>query len=951
MKVLLEVSSESSEYHSQRFEWLRDSSNRLFLIEAGKRLRTISILKEPGKVLESANLADGRVCTNFSWNKDGNQLAMVVDKRLIYFWDVRDNNLVHYKPALKALSEVDTPVTSSRAKDVEHIVWSKVTNRIVIGFSTGQLLLCNCESSLKEKLIDNGQGVLREISNIVSSPHSDVFACTTAIFELLVMTYDGQVIFYNQGSEYAMRNIKFSPSIVPKSHSNSYALNRGISQSFWLAHSADNNKIYFRLIGLKEHQTTEESPSDELVHILDEDERLIHYDWVDPSNLVICLASGVISLIQVGNSSQKSGKFYLTKIKLLEIGTSNLIDDDINSLETTKDRDCFKSFKLMNDDKFVKSSVNVAEWEDSNASSRYGRSFSFAAMTMYKLFYYELVDTNDSSRYTFEKIDELDLTTSLRKIGLQLEQLEWSFDSSMLAVKLTNGHVLIYQTRLKDYLVTSYGPRTAYLSESNEITLLNYGLGDVSDESELSKLRHSPTETSSLELASKASIIKVDLKPSVIAIGLRHLAVGLNNLVRFYSTQDGEFLFQEEYNSIVSSICLCVKYVSVQFNDGRVKLHPLKEAADLASDDQSVNERFFPDPTKSEKISAYILTDDTFIYCTSVFDLHVFCLHKWNHSQILNHYKTSEGQIIRKLVPDGRGNKYLCLVEPLPQIKCRVFLYDSYRNEMTSLCEENRLYAKIFQSQLALVPSLSQSKIESVQARAAARQKPDLSRIYDAIWDSDGKSILLIERKLIHLFIVLDHTLEREGPISEWVTTIGKQSTYATLYASHGVISFQTSLGRVINSICESHDDEAKLNKLSQEIQSMVASRDTPDKLDIQTGIMRLKLEYLQTIMLIYPLSKCAEICEYIMSDSQFNVCEEDRSVEIDDVLWRQLAARALFTSNVQFAMLVYERRRLHVFARGLSDIIDDFTRLGFDSKSSVTTRLLILLGCDCDDE
>lgn len=955
MKVLFELTLETSEYCNSKFEWLSDASNRLFLIEGGKRLRTISIGTEPGRVLESANLADGRTCTSFSWNKDGNQLAMVVDKHLIYFWDVRDNNLLHYKPLIKASSDANS-ATKSRAKDVEQIIWSKTTNKVVIGYSTGQLLLCSKETSLSETLIDNSSGVLGEIYSIESSPHSDVFACISVLFELLVMTFDGDAIFYNQGSDNTISMIKFSHPFSPNSKSSrriNQASNKQTGLSFWLAHKSQENEICLRLIELKDRHTAAVQPANNLVYRPDDSERVIYYEWLDTTNLIVCLESGTVSLVQIKSPFDRSTEFSLSSMNILGIHSKELSVTDADGLTVeAQDRKLFRSFNL------ICHSDNIQGVKTDQASGR-GKTFSFSAMTMYTLHYYELLEmSNDASQYTFEKIDELDLTGSLSKIGLSLEQQQWSSDSSMLAVQLTNGHILIYQTRLNDHMIMSYGSRTAYLSESNEVTVLNYGLVGESDEAEPSgNLCRSPVDKSSsgsLDLTSRASIIKIDLKPSVIAIGPTHLAAGLNNVVRFYSTRDGQLEFQEEYHSIVSSICLGSKFVSVQFKDGRVKLHPLKVTG-LTGDDHFLNERYFPDPTKSERISAFTLTNHLFLYCTTSFNLYVFCLRSWNHIQNFNYQSDANDQVIKRLVSNGMGNKFLCLTKTLPTNQCRVFLYDSYRNEMISFRNQNGLYAKIFQSQLALVPTLCQSSIKSIPFRDRSKRAPtDLSRISSVIWDTDGRSALLVERRYIHVFVISDHTLETEGPMIEWVTTIGKQSTYETLYASHGVISFQSSLGRVINSVAESHDDEANLGKLGQNIQAVISRMTSCSKdktRDVQAEIMRLKLEYLQMIVLIYPLSKCAEICEYIMMDNLFNVADELRLPEIDDVLWRQLAARALFISNLHFAMLVYKRRRSQVFARGLTEIIDDCSKFGFDSKTSVTTRLLILLGCDIDDD
>jgi hypothetical protein len=95
-----------------------------------------------------------------------------------------------------------------------------------------------------------------------------------------------------------------------------------------------------------------------------------------------------------------------------------------------------------------------------------------------------------------------------------------------------------------------------------------------------------------------------------------------------------------------------------------------------------------------------------------------------------------------------------------------------------------------------------------------------LDNVVDTIWDTDGRTLLLVEQKSHHEFAVLCHTLANEELVAEYAPSAKKPASHTTLYISQGV--FQTGLGRVINSIMETHDDELKL--------SLSASGESPNR-------------------------------------------------------------------------------------------------------------------------
>lgn len=258
------------------------------------------------------------------------------------------------------------------------------------------------------------------------------------------------------------------------------------------------------------------------------------------------------------------------------------------------------------------------------------------------------------------------------------------------------------------------------------------------------------------------------------------------------------------------------------------------------------------------------------------------------------------------------------------------------------------LYARIFKSQLAL--PLGDYK-ELMDPNALFPAEPKLNRTTEAIWDNDGRTVHLFSGKSIYSAVVLNHTLEseKEEMVIEYAATVCKPLSYKALYASDGIVSFQTSLGRVMNLILDSHDDESRLMRLKSEIESKPS--ENCDSIRRQLEVMQKKMNYFRSILSIHSLSKCREIAECLMSEEfeqpPSSTCK--RLLVIDQMLWKQLAARALFTLDLNFALTVYRKNGLLVFARVLSDILCDSRKKTSDSRCAIRTRLLVMLDCEMD--
>lgn len=565
---------------------------------------------------------------------------------------------------------------------------------------------------------------------------------------------------------------------------------------------------------------------------------------------------------------------------------------------------------------------------------------------------------------------------------------------NLMEMRLSNFN--LSQARPLDYMVASNGSKTAYLSGVNEITVLNYE-PELADSESMNSQR-SMTESESVSKdeepewttgASNVLTVRINLQPSLIAVGPKHLAVALNNRVDFYQMNTGAtsgsiwLSDEQEYVSNVAGMSLSSRFVAVLFDDKRLKLHalrlktqssPQEEFAPVSPDDEkdSLNEdlaeRFFPDPTKCERISSFVTTEKYFIYSTFEYRLNVFDLETWMHVQTLDHSQNQANvscSPLLKLKPNRSGNKFTCITRESPVEETNVYLYDLYNNSLVKIFNQS-LYAKLFKAQSITYQRTSRSFSRSKVTHAFERPRK-LNKIQDAIWDTDGRMLLLIEKEWIHVCVVLDHTLEREESIVEFVASEPKSPCHTALYASFGIVSYQTSTGQVINSVLQALDDDLRLSQLKQQIQNLFKENQiklssepiTCDETrqlfvdDAQIEVVRLKLNYLREVFCSSSLTKCKEVCEYLILDRQFNCPQTSgqRDVKFDVLLWRQLAAWALFTMDLKFALTIYRKNRLIVEAFVLTKILEDAQRSGLDFKASFKTRILILLGCDNIDE
>lgn len=124
----------------------------------------------------------------------------------------------------------------------------------------------------------------------------------------------------------------------------------------------------------------------------------------------------------------------------------------------------------------------------------------------------------------------------------------------VLSVATANGLLLTYLASLPSVLAAG-GTKHAMLTSVAEMTV-----HDVST--------HSST------------VVRVDCEPSFCSLGPRHLAVGLNNQVLFYThnASPGRLVNRRSYVGGVQAVCLNDTHAAV-LTDGRVLVHAVEAGA------------------------------------------------------------------------------------------------------------------------------------------------------------------------------------------------------------------------------------------------------------------------------------------------------------------------------------------------------------------------------------
>ncbi|XP_007496615.1 WD repeat-containing protein 19 isoform X2 [Monodelphis domestica] len=213
-----------------------------------------------------------------------------------------------------------------------------------------------------------------------------------------------------------------------------------------------------------------------------------------------------------------------------------------------------------------------------------------------------------------------------------LGSLSWTDDGQLLAVSTQRGSLHVFLTKLP-VLGDNCSTRIAYLTSLLEVTVANPVEGEL------------------------PITVSVEVEPNFLAIGLYHLAVGMNNRAWFYALGEDvvKKLKDVEYLGTVASMCLHSDYAAVLF-EGKIQLHMIE--SEILDAEEERETRLFPEVDDKCRILCHALTGDFLIYGTDTGVIRYFFIEDW---QYVNEYRHPVG--VKKIFPDPNGTKLVFIDE------------------------------------------------------------------------------------------------------------------------------------------------------------------------------------------------------------------------------------------------------------------------------------------------
>jgi len=227
----------------------------------------------------------------------------------------------------------------------------------------------------------------------------------------------------------------------------------------------------------------------------------------------------------------------------------------------------------------------------------------------------KILDMSTWKEVSSEKV-EMDITDRLAGV-------KWAGDGQILTVTTGTGAVHNYLGRLA-VLNAACNTHLVYMSSLRELSVKD------------AFSTKSPTR------------IEIAIEPSFVALGPKHVAVGMNNFAWFYSTETTSKVLEKEYIGSVASMCLNAEYVAVKC-DGQLQLHSLSKG------DQSTT---FPDKEGPADIATSALAGNFLIYGTKSGSIHYFYLNDWVR---VNEFRHDVG--IRLIFPNNKGTRIVFVDE------------------------------------------------------------------------------------------------------------------------------------------------------------------------------------------------------------------------------------------------------------------------------------------------
>uniref|UniRef100_A0A915PT37 Anaphase-promoting complex subunit 4-like WD40 domain-containing protein n=1 Tax=Setaria digitata TaxID=48799 RepID=A0A915PT37_9BILA len=313
-----------------------------------------------------------------------------------------------------------------------------------------------------------------------------------------------------------------------------------------------------------------------------------------------------------------------------------------------------------------------------------------------------------------------------------------NYDGQLVALSGYSGTLYLLLTKLP-LVGAAYRNTVAILSSLNEITFFREG-------------EKNPLST-----------MKIELEPSVIGLGPKHIAISMNNRAWLYGiseTKGTGHLYEIEYLSTVNAMQLNQKYAVAKLTDSRAQLHELRDK----NMQYGVEEGGLIIPDSEHAIHGLqdiALTDNFLIYCTNDGHLYYYSL---SDKAYVNEYKHRAG--ITSLYPQPEGIR-LCFFDE----RLDAYTYNPVDDELI--------------------------KIPSIDSTA---------HLTNCLWENfsvDRDTFVICDSDTVHVFLISKNQVENISLVKLGITKIPYGHT--PLMLCKGIVHCQTENGRIGSILLESH--------------------------------------------------------------------------------------------------------------------------------------------------
>ncbi|KAI6201750.1 WD repeat-containing protein 19 [Aphelenchoides besseyi] len=249
----------------------------------------------------------------------------------------------------------------------------------------------------------------------------------------------------------------------------------------------------------------------------------------------------------------------------------------------------------------------------------------------------KLFTAGDNGQIKIRNLDELQELSDIIESSSDAKavtRIQCTEDGTLTAVSTESPALSVYLTKIP-VRAAAYRNRVMILSSLTEI--LVYEDGNT----------HNPIS------------FNAKLEPSIISIGLKHIAVAFNNRVWFYELRKNAvtFLFEQEYITTINGMKMNRDFVMIEMERG-VLLHSIKP-------ENENKRRMFPEEGKSsERLEKADLLEKFLVYSTDKHRIRYFSLVDWAYASDFKHNRAitalfGEPNGIRSVFFDEYYNAFL----------------------------------------------------------------------------------------------------------------------------------------------------------------------------------------------------------------------------------------------------------------------------------------------------